>query len=181
MNPDFIWNWKRQFNADRSGCGGAYAFSGCGPEPAGRGEHRGEGRDDFTFDFGFDFSEARGREDPVFGASGFGVRRPLRFLARRLDLTEDQLENVARILERLKIERAQAAVDLRRTAADLADVFDEEEFSAERAGSASQTRVETARRVQDALTTTLRELHALLDSDQRVQMATLIRRGELRI
>ncbi len=176
MNPDFIWYWKRRLHQDRHGAyGAAYAYSSCGPDPCRR-SPRGN---DFAFDF--DFGDGRGREDRVFGASGFGVRRPLRFLARRLDLSDEQLEDAARILERLKIERAQAAVDLRRTAADLADALDGNEFNTERAGSASQTRVDTARRVQEALTTALRELHEVLDSDQRAQLATLIRRGELRI
>ncbi len=172
--PDFIWYWKRRLHQDRHGAfGGAYAHSSCGPDPC----RRSLLGDDFAFDFG----DGRGREDPVFGASGFGVRRPLRFLARRLDLSDEQLEDAARILERLEIERAQAAVDLRRTAADLADALDGNEFSTESAGGASQTRVDTARRVQEALTTALRELHEVLASDQRSQLATLIRRGELRI
>ena len=178
MNPDFIWYWMRRLQQDPYGpFGGAYKYSSCGSQPGGRSPRA----DDFAFDFSFDFGDGRGREDPVFGASGFGVRRPLRFLARRLDLSDEQLEDAARILERLKIERAQAAVDLRRTAADLADALDGNEFNTERAGSASQTRVDTARRVQEALTTALRELHEVLDSDQRTQLATLIRRGELRI
>ncbi len=139
MDPDFIWYWKRRLHQDRYGpFGGAYAYSSCGPEP-GRRSARG---DDFAFDFSFDFGDGRGREDPVFGASGFGVRRPLRFLARRLDLSDEQLEDAARILERLKIERAQAVVDLRRTAADLADALDGNEFSTERAGWRTWTGVD---------------------------------------
>ena len=48
---------------------------------------------------------------------GFGVRRPLRFLAHKLELDEQQIVLLARILDELKTERAQAAVDDRRTLA----------------------------------------------------------------
>ncbi|MEO0813132.1 MAG: hypothetical protein AAFY60_09740, partial [Myxococcota bacterium] len=42
---------------------------------------------------------------------GFGVRRPLRFMAHRLDLDDEQVGVLAAILNDLKTERAQAAVD----------------------------------------------------------------------
>ena len=54
-----------------------------------------------------------GSEEEGFG--GFGVRRPLRFLAHKLELDEKQITELARILDELKTERAQAAVDDRRT------------------------------------------------------------------
>src|SRR5262249_3446293 len=41
---------------------------------------------------------------------GFGVRRPLRFLAFKLDLDPEQVTELARILDQLKTERAQAEV-----------------------------------------------------------------------
>jgi hypothetical protein len=40
-------------------------------------------------------------------AGGFGVRRPLRFLAHRLELDEKQVAALAKVLDDLKIERAQ--------------------------------------------------------------------------
>ena len=55
------------------------------------------------------------------GAGAFGVRRPLRFLAHKLDLDEKQVTALARILDELKTERAQAAVDDRRSLAEFAD------------------------------------------------------------
>ena len=62
---------------------------------------------------------APGFGDEGFGpGGGFGVRRPLRFLAHKLDLDNDQVVQLARILDELKIERAQAAVDDRRALAD---------------------------------------------------------------
>ncbi|HRI09161.1 MAG TPA: hypothetical protein PKW35_15170, partial [Nannocystaceae bacterium] len=43
--------------------------------------------------------------------AGFGVRRPLRFLAHRLGLSDEQIAALARIVDGLKTERAQASVD----------------------------------------------------------------------
>src|SRR5437899_13031527 len=39
-----------------------------------------------------------------FGAGSFGVKRPLRFLAYKLNLTESQVSDLAAILDELKIE-----------------------------------------------------------------------------
>src|SRR5438034_7428318 len=71
-----------------------------------------------------------------FGAAAFGVRRPLRFLAFQLGLDETQTREVARILDELKTERAQASVDHRRMSAALADVLAEDSFDATRAAEA---------------------------------------------
>jgi len=119
-----------------------------------------------------------GDSDDFFGA-GLGVRRPLRFLAWRLDLTEEQTASLARILERLKLERAQAALDLRRAAAALADAF-EGEFARTQAEAAGEQRSAATRRVQDAVAKALEELHALLEPEQRGALAELIRTGGIR-
>jgi hypothetical protein len=59
--------------------------------------------------------ETAGEDDPgSFGGGAFGVRRPLRFLAYKLELNDAQVSELARILDELKTERAQAAVDHRR-------------------------------------------------------------------
>ena len=123
--------------------------------------------------------EHRGEGDDFFGA-GLGVRRPLRFLAWRLELSDEQTASLARILERLKLERAQAALDLRRGASALADAF-EGEFERAQAEAAAEQRAAAARRVQDAVAKSLEELHALLDPDQRRDLAELIRTGAIRI
>src|SRR5262245_62023555 len=68
---------------------------------------------------GVEFQFSVGRDDEL-GSAGLGVRRPLRYLAWKLDLTQEQLGLTARILERLKIERAQAEVETRRSASALA-------------------------------------------------------------
>jgi cyclopropane fatty-acyl-phospholipid synthase-like methyltransferase len=116
--------------------------------------------------------------DDFFGA-GLGVRRPLRFLAWKLDLDEEQTAALARILEQLKLERAQAALDLRRAAASLADAF-AGEFGAPQAAAAAEQRAAAGRRVQDAMAKALEELHGLLEPDQRRALAELIRTGGIR-
>jgi Spy/CpxP family protein refolding chaperone len=123
--------------------------------------------------------EHRGDGDDFFGA-GLGVRRPLRFLAWRLELDDEQTASLARILERLKLERAQAALDLRRAASALADAF-EGDFARAQADTAAEQRAAAARRVQDAVAQALEELHALLDPEQRRDLAELIRTGAIRI
>src|ERR1051325_9072677 len=61
---------------------------------------------------------------------GFGVRRPLRFLAWKLGLDERQMAELARILNELKTERAQGAVDDRRALTLLADAAAGDTFDA---------------------------------------------------
>ena len=64
-----------------------------------------------------------------FGHGG-GARRPLRFLVHKLELDERQASQIAKILEALKIERAQAEVDDRRATASFADAIEGEAFDA---------------------------------------------------
>ena len=53
------------------------------------------------------------------GGRDFGVRRPLRFLAFKLDLSEPQTRRMAAILNQLKAEREQAQLDEKRTVSAL--------------------------------------------------------------
>jgi Spy/CpxP family protein refolding chaperone len=124
--------------------------------------------------------EHRGGDGDEFFGTGLGVRRPLRFLAWRLELTDEQTSALARILEQLKLERAQAALDLRRAASALADAF-EGDFAREKAQAAAEQRAAAARRVQDAVAKALEDLHALLDPEQRRDLAELLRTGAIRI
>lgn len=109
----------------------------------------------------------------------FGVRRPLRFLAHKLQLDEGQIAELARILNDLKTERAQAAVDDRRSVAAFADALAGEAFDSARAGQAAQARVQSAERLRDAVLKALGQVHALLKPEQRVRLAYLIRTGRL--
>lgn len=115
------------------------------------------------------------------GSGAFGVRRPLRFLAFKLDLDEQQVAELARILDDLKTERAQAEVDSRRSTAAFADALGGESFDAEKAAAAGAMRVATAERLREAVTAALSRIHAMLDAPQRERLAYLIRSGTLQI
>ena len=72
-------------------------------------------------------------EGAGFGGGAFGVRRPLRFLAYKLELDERQVAELARILGDLKTERAQGEVDRRRSLAGFADAVGGATFDEARA------------------------------------------------
>jgi Spy/CpxP family protein refolding chaperone len=138
--------------------------------------------------FGPDFAERMWEErragaerfgDAAGGA--FGVRRPLRYLAFKLDLDERQVAALAKILSELKTERAQAEVDSRRTSAALADAVAGESFDEARAREAGGLRVASAERLRDAVVAALGKIHATLDPEQRERLAYLIRTGTLAI
>ena len=157
-----VMSWWR---GPQSGWGGG-GWS-CGP--GGGGRHWGGGHDD-----GGDEGEGAG-----FGGGAFGVRRPLRFLAYKLELDERQVAELARILGDLKTERAQGEVDRRRSLAGLADAVAGATFDEARAKESAALRVATAERLRDAVIAALGKLHALLDNDQRERLAYLIRTGVL--
>jgi Spy/CpxP family protein refolding chaperone len=121
--------------------------------------------------------------DPLEGQPGFGggwgVRRPLRFLAHKLDLDQKQIGEMARILDELKIERAQAEVDDRRARAEFADAVVGETFDADKATAAGERRVQSATKLREALIAALRGIHAVLRPEQRERFAYLVRTGTL--
>ena len=112
-------------------------------------------------------------------AGGFGIRRPLRFLAWKLELTEPQLARFAAAINVLKTERAQAAVDDRRALTLLADAAIGDEFDAGKASEAAKLRVESAQRLQQRVADSLAQMHAVLDPEQRARLACLLRMGKL--
>ena len=114
------------------------------------------------------------------GAS-FGVRRPLRFLAWKLDLDEKQTAELAKILADLKTERAQADVESRRSASTLADVASAPTFDLAKAKEATDLKVKSAEKVGAALVDALARLHTLLDPDQRERLAYLVRTGVVQL
>jgi Spy/CpxP family protein refolding chaperone len=163
MHP-FAWWHARRACGEGMGCGphGGGPWQGRhGPPFGGGGPGHGGGDD--------------------FGGGSFGVRRPLRFLAYKLDLSEAQVGELATILDELKIERAQASVDQRRTTSALADVVAAEAFDSLKAKAATDERVKSAERVQAAVARALERIHALLDAEQRAKLAYLLRTGALSI
>ena len=112
-------------------------------------------------------------------SEGFGVRRPLRLLAYKLELDDKQVEQLARILDELKTERAQAAVDDRRSQSDFADALSGEAFDIPKAAAAGDRRTDSAKRLRDAVVRALQQIHAMLNPEQRSKLAYLIRTGVL--
>jgi Spy/CpxP family protein refolding chaperone len=155
MHPSF-WSWLRAQRASAK-CGG---WSGCGP-----GAHW-ERHSEEAFEGGF-------------GGGGLGVRRPLRFLAHKLDLDERQVTELARILNELKTERAQAEVDRHRTLSAFADALTGDTFDAAKATQGGDLRIASAQRVRDAVLKALQQIHAILTPEQRGRLAHLIRTGTL--
>ena len=139
------------------------SFPACG----GFGVWRGRGFGEGGFEEGF--------------GGGFGVRRPLRFLAHQLELNEQQAAELARILDDLKTERAQAEVDRRRTVATFADALATDTFDAAKAAEAGELRVQSAARLRDAVLRALQRMHGVLNAEQRARLAYLIRSGMLSI
>lgn len=120
-----------------------------------------------------------GQSDDDGSGWNFGVRRPLRFLAHKLELDEPQVAALAKILDELKTERAQAEVDRRRTVAAFADALGGSTFDEARAKEGGVLRVQSAEHLRDAVVGALGKIHALLDDDQRGRLAYLIRTGTL--
>lgn len=124
-------------------------------------------------------SEHHHYASPGFEGGGFGVRRPLRFLAYRLNLGETQVAELARILNELKIERAQAEVEERRALTAFADVAGAESFDEAKASEAAGLRTKSAERLQSQVVKALGRIHAILEPEQREKFAYLMRTGAL--
>ncbi|MEM7678902.1 MAG: hypothetical protein AAF449_23220 [Myxococcota bacterium] len=102
-------------------------------------------------------------------------------MAHKLDLDESQVRILARILDELKTERAQARVDEQRTISGFAEAIDNETFDADGASRAAQRRVETAERLKASVLKALKDTHEMLDERQRGRLAYMLRSGVLTI
>jgi Spy/CpxP family protein refolding chaperone len=155
MHPAMIAWWHAK---QRRSCG-PRASAGCGP------------------------GGATERHEGAWASPGdggeFGVRRPLRFLSNKLELDDKQVAELARILNDLKTERAQAAVDDRRVVSFFADALSGDAFEEEKVVGVASERVKSAERVRDALVKALGRIHAILSPEQRQKIAYLIRTGSL--
>jgi hypothetical protein len=168
MHPGFHGWWRSRRDAVESLHEFAHAHHHrgrhCGPEGFGRHGHHGAWA------------------GPHFDEGGaFGVRRPLRFLAYKLELSEDQVGVLAMVLDELKTERAQAAVDQRRRVSALAEAIEGAAFDEQRIHSASEDQQKSEERIRSAVAAALRKIHAVLDEEQRKRLAYLLRTGALQI
>ena len=162
LYPGYHWWRARRHAAD---CGAWAGSWGCGP----------------SFSRTWEERRASGERFADAGGGAFGVRRPLRYLAFKLDLDEHQVAELAKILSELKTERAQAEVDSRRTLAGFDDAVGSEHFDESRAREAGALRVSTAERLRDAVVKALSRIHTVLDAEQRERLAYLLRTGTLAI
>jgi Spy/CpxP family protein refolding chaperone len=165
MHPAMFDWWRHARRASHAwGASAGCGPSGCGPS---------EGHE-----WGTQYAGPP-EHDGDFGGGPFGVRRPLRFLAHKLELDDRQVGELARILSDLKTERAQAAVDHRRSTAAFADRVADDTFDESKVTEIASERVKTAERLRDALVKALGRIHALLTPEQRGKLAYLIRTGAL--
>ncbi len=161
MHPGMMYWWK--YGRRHADWG---VWAGCGPH--GHGRH-------------WEHQAAGGERHGDYGGAAFGVRRPLRFLSFKLDLDDAQMTELARILDELKTERAQADVDARRSLAAFADAVGAAVFDEAKATETAAQRTRSAERLASAVAKALARIHALLEPDQRTRLAYLIRTGVLTI
>lgn len=167
MYPGFMHWWREaQRQAQGNEC---HAGHGHG-HGHGHGAHRGRREEHHEAYFA--------TED---GGGSFGVRRPLRFMAHKLELDEKQVTELAAILDELKTERAQAAVDHRRSVGAFADALGGDTFDEAATRKAADLRVKSAERLREAVVKALARTHAMLQPDQRKQLSYLLRSGQLTI
>lgn len=169
MHPFAFWGARSRV---AGACGGGEAS--CGPHGGGGWGGGGPG-------FRGHGPGGHGGGDDFGGGGGFGVRRPLRFLAHKLELEDEQVAELAAILDVLKTERAQAAVDDRRALSALADAVSAEAFDDAKVSAATGERAKSAARVEAAVASALGRIHKLLEPEQRARFAYLLRTGALSI
>lgn len=104
-----------------------------------------------------------------------GGRRPLRFLARKLDLNDEQFAQLAVLFSEIKTERAQASVDRRRSAALYADAFGKESFDQTKANEAKSIATAAQARLNEQIAKSLARVHQILDEKQRSKLACILR------
>jgi Spy/CpxP family protein refolding chaperone len=150
-----------------------YQNHGCGPGES-RGEAQPEPRDPRE--------EDRSPHEHPWRRSFGGhpsVRRPLRFLAYKLEMSEAQVTQFAKILDELKVERAQAEVDERRSLIGIAEALAGDSFDKAKVAESTGHRVRSAEKLRDAVSKALEQTHALLQPTQRERLAYLIRTGRI--
>lgn len=107
----------------------------------------------------------------------FGVRRPLRHLAWKLNLNETQLRDIVDVLDRLKTAYNQARLDQDRSTSEIAAVFSEAAFDGDRVSSALAMRTHASDVLNQELLAAVRRIFELLNDDQRQEFAYLLRSG----
>jgi Spy/CpxP family protein refolding chaperone len=124
-------------------------------------------------------SEAKSRNQMFSWSSGpmFGVRRPLRHLAWKLDLNEEQVRALVDVLDRLKTGYGQARLDRQRSTSDVAAAFTGDALDEAQLNAALESRTRATEALNLELAGALKALYALLNAEQRREFAYLLRSG----
>ncbi len=104
----------------------------------------------------------------------FSVKRPLRFLSHKLDLSDDQLLVVADILSDYRLDRDAADVERRRAKKALTTALKTDTFDREAADAAVERQHQVHRELQERFVDALERLHGALDESQREKLAFLL-------
>ncbi len=111
------------------------------------------------------------------GGRNFGVRRPLRYLAHRLDLDDSQTRKMASILNQLKTEREQAELDEKRTVAGMANLLADGTPTLDEIREVLSGRVKSAEHLQEETAKAVVAISNFLDDDQRDEFVSLLLTG----
>ncbi len=109
----------------------------------------------------------------------FGVRRPLRYLSYQLDLSENQMRRMSSVLNAIKNEREQSALDEKRTVTAIADLMADGTPTLEEFSEALQPRTRSAEQLQAEIARGLAQISDILDEDQREQFVGLLLSGAI--
>jgi len=115
----------------------------------------------------------------LLSSAGHGIFMP--FIFSIVNLDDKQVPALGRIVEKIRVEREQAAVDLRRAGGEYADALESHGYQDDPVVVATRRRVVAATSVQEVVTRSLRELHDLLDAEQRAEFPSLIRTGAVKL
>lgn len=110
--------------------------------------------------------------------SSFGVRRPLRYLAHRLDLDDNQMRRMATVLNQLKTEREQASLDEKRTVAGLAAIMAEGTPTLDDCREVLTGRTKATEQLNEETAKSIVAICDLLDDDQRAEFVDLMLAGD---
>ena len=111
--------------------------------------------------------------------AGFGVRRPLRYLSHHLDLDESQVRRMAAVLNTLKTEREQAAVDEKRSISAIAELMAEGTPTLDEVREALSGRVRAAEKLNEETARAVVAVADFLDDDQRDEFINLLLTGSI--
>ena len=114
-------------------------------------------------------------------SGSFGARRPLRFLGYQLDLDEKQRRKIGAVLNDIKVDREQAALDEKKMISELADQIGRSERGPDAFKQTLSTRVRSTEHLQGRIADALEKIIETLDDDQREEFAYLLRTGSFRI